>query len=117
MSVKWTVLPSAMAACLVGVPVNRGQTERETFEQFISSIGGMDESVSSSQTHTLRQLAGIRRLTQLLYASPQAPLLLATEFAPPSLTTWCLGCVYQVGEGMLAAITADSRQTSQEAMV
>ena len=76
----------------------------------------MDESVSSSQTHTLRQLAGIRRLTQLLYASPQARLPVATEFAPPSLTRVPQVRTYQVGERMLA-ITADSRQTSQEAMV
>ena len=47
----------------------------------------MDESVSSSQTHTLRQLAGIRRLTQVLYASPPPHLPVATEFAAPSLTT------------------------------
>ena len=47
----------------------------------------MDGSVSNVQTHTLRQLAGIQRLTQLLYAaSPQAHLPVATEFAPPSLT-------------------------------
>ena len=77
----------------------------------------MDGSVSNVQTHTLRQLAGIQRLTQLLYAaSPQAHLPVATEFAPPSLTMVPRVRTYQVGERMLA-ITADSRRTSQEAMV
>ena len=58
----------------------------------------MDESVSSSQTHTLRQLAGIQRLTQLLYASPQAlPLNLPHHHLQPGAsgasTKWVKACL------------------------
>ena len=73
----------------------------------------MDESVSSAQTYTLRQLAGIQRLTQLLYASLPAHLPVATEFAPPSFT---MVPRVRIPTKWLN-ITADSRQTSQEAMV
>ena len=77
----------------------------------------MDESVSSSQTHTLRQLAGIQRLTQLLYASPQRICQLPLNLPHHHLHYGASGAyTYQVGERM-PAITADSRQTSQEAMV
>ena len=77
----------------------------------------MDGSVSNVQTHTLRQLAGIQRLTQLLYAaSPQAHLPVATEFAPPSLTMPPQVQGDQVGECTIA-ITAGSRQTFHKAMV
>ena len=77
----------------------------------------MDESVSSAQTHTLRQLAGIQRLTQLLYASPQRICRLPLNLPNHHLHCGASGAyTYQVGECMLP-ITADSRQTSQEAMV
>ena len=101
-----------------GLQVNRGQEGKplSSLSPALKHTSAMDESVSSSQTHTLRQLAGIHRLTQLLYASPPAHLPVATEFAPPSLTMVPRVRTYQVGERMLA-ITADSRRTSQEAMV
>ena len=95
------------------------EVRRETFEQFISSIktyvghGRERKQRADAHTQTARRHS-TPHATALRF--PPAHLPVATEFAPPSLTMVPRVRTYQVGERMLA-ITADSRRTSQEAMV
>ena len=73
------------------------EVRRETFEQFISSIktyvghGRERKQLADAHTQTARRHS-TPHATALRF--PPAHLPVATEFAQPSLTLWCLGCVY-----------------------